>query len=68
MLHKITMRTKITFESVNKDNYAIISRAEISEVNRRIRESMIPFLRLERRRVAQSLIDSRNDIKLSTAI
>jgi hypothetical protein len=40
-----TKRTKISFSTVNEGKYTVISRSDISEVNRRVKDEMKVIVR-----------------------
>ena len=43
----MSKRVKINFQTINEGNYTVIPGKEIAEVNKRIREAMLPVVRDE---------------------
>ena len=58
----MSKRVKINFETANKGKYTVIPAEEIAEVNKRIREAMIPVVRDYNRKQFQSWISVRDKL------
>lgn len=52
----MSKRVKISFETVNRGNYTVISSEDIAETNKNIREAMLPVIREFKRKEFQSWI------------
>lgn len=50
---------KISFESINKDNYSIIPPEKIIESNNRIKNEMNPIIKLHIKKINQSIINTK---------
>lgn len=59
----MSKRVKITFETINKDNYSIISPKEIAEINERIKKEMTPIIRDFERKEFESWLQSIKKVK-----
>ncbi len=59
----MSKRVKITFETINKDNYSIISSKEIAEINERIKKEMTPIIRDFERKEFESWLQSIKKVK-----
>jgi hypothetical protein len=56
----MSKRVKINFKTVNEGKYTVIPGEEIAEVNKRIREAMIPVIREYKQKEFQSWISARD--------
>jgi hypothetical protein len=56
----MSKRIKINFQSLNEGNYTVIPGKEIAEVNKRIREAMLPVIRDFKRKEFQSWISAKD--------
>ena len=56
----MTKRVKINFQSINEGNYTVIPKEEIAEVNKRIREAMLPVVKDFERKQFQSWISMKD--------
>jgi len=56
----MSKRIKISFDTVNRGNYTVISAEDIAETNKNIREAMIPVIREYKRKEYQSWISARD--------
>lgn len=55
----MSKRVKINFQTINEGNYTVIPGKEIAEVNKRIREAMLPVVREFKRKECQSWIKQK---------
>lgn len=59
----MSKRVKITFESINKDNYTVIDPKDIAKVNENIKKSMTPIIRDFEKKQFESWIQASKNIK-----
>jgi hypothetical protein len=59
----MSKRVKITFESINKDNYTIIDPKEITEINERIKKEMSPIIQDFKRKEFESWLQANKNLK-----
>lgn len=59
----MSKRVKITFESINKDNYTVIDPKDIAKVNENIKKSMTPIIRDFEKKQFESWVQASKNIK-----
>jgi hypothetical protein len=56
-------RVKITFDSINRGNYTVITPKDIYEINQRIKKEMQPIIRDFERKEFESWLHASKKIK-----
>lgn len=56
-------RVKITFDSINRGNYTVITPKDIYEINQRIKEEMQPIIRDFERKEFESWLQVSKNLK-----
>lgn len=59
----MSKRIKITFETINKDNYTVIDSKDIAKVNENIKKAMTPIIQDFEKKQFESWIQASKNIK-----